>query len=686
MADAIATQPSPPTTSSHHPPEIPEIPEIPAALCPLCHRFTTDLLRFDFAKQAIYSPPWIQYHPPPNTHPDASSMSDVFRHHACFSDLVISAETCQLCAVLLDIFAPKPDSKRVGWLGLYPWCGWVQGPSRGRFVAGFSEALDDLGFLGRLWLKGSPHILSFCTRGAWGCDMDEGDGEEGKEGEGKGLLRAVPEGGGFGTARAWVRECEEGHKECNSGGGQGVLPRRVVDVGASEADILVLYTSEGVKAPYVTLSHCWGGDIPGKTIKQNIANRCSSGITLSEMPQNFRDAVTITRELGIRYLWIDALCIIQDCTDDWAREAAKMAAIYAGAVVMISALHAPSSTDGILERPRAPLAILDAPYAIQRELRTLAKELEACPLNGRGWCMQERVLSPRVLHFGTQQMFWECRACYLCEDGRRGKEPARWDDGGSILSMWRKEIGAGREGCGRVDWELWLRIVEEYSARRLTDPWDKLPALAGAAEAFRASRGEGRYLAGVWREDLVQSLLWRPYYHHSIGRKVPGPNGLDKCDVLSEPVERRAPSWSWAALDGQIYFQRVTAAGLVILDVEMGVGDDETNQARPEGRLTVQGQMAAVLYHPPDKGKDVGRLTFESDGSPDFTTELRDCVMDVNRGEVCSCWIIAAIGLRSFLVLKMRDDGCFYRVGFCNPSVGPGADPEKLVERTIVLV
>ncbi|KFX98655.1 hypothetical protein V490_02177 [Pseudogymnoascus sp. VKM F-3557] len=517
MADTIVARPGPPvainTTTNNYPSA-----ENPASLCPLCHRFTTDLLSFNFVKQATYFPPWFADQSP------KEFLGDGFHHHASFSDLVASAKTCQVCAVFLDIFAPMPDSKRRGWLGLYPYCKGVRAPSGRRFVAAFSEALEDIGYDRVLRFKASPHVLSFCVRDAWGCDLggsDELVGENGEEyNEGPGLLRAVSEGEEFETARRWLKECERGHVECNSDGSPQLLPKRVVDVGESEADKLVLYTSEGVEARYVALSHCWGGDIPGKTIKQNIASRCTNGIPLSEIPQNFRDAVKITRELGIRYLWIDALCIIQDCPDDWAREAAKMATVYAGATVIISALHSASSTDGILARPLAPLAILDNSHAIQRQLGSLADELAVCPLNSRGWCMQERLLSPRILHFGAQQMFWECRASHHCENGQHQVEMWLWDDRAARLTWWRKAVDTSNGGGERVDWALWRHVIEAYSARLLTDPLDKLPALAGAAEAFRASRGEGRM------------------------RKVGGPQGLDKCAVMSEPVKRRAPSWS----------------------------------------------------------------------------------------------------------------------------------------------
>jgi hypothetical protein len=319
-----------------------------AALCHFCHQFTSDLWIFDFAQQDTYSAPWFK-------ESDNLNNGNFFRHHENFVALCESAKVCRMCYVLLDIFSPMAESKRQGWLGLYPWCGQVSGHRRRSFMAAFGESPRDIGQAGRLGLKGSPHLLKLCTRYRWKHDRSFCD--DGPFDDPIGLFRAVPESSWspevFETARAWMRDCLEDHEECAKGG-EECLPTRVIDIGAFETDIPILYSSKGVKAPYVVLSHCWGGNIPGKTMKHNEASRHNC-LSLEEMPQNFRDAIKITRELGMRYLWIDALCIIQDCADDWKTEAAKMASIYAGAPVMISALEADSSTVGILKLERAPI-------------------------------------------------------------------------------------------------------------------------------------------------------------------------------------------------------------------------------------------------------------------------------------------------------------------------------------------
>lgn len=72
-------------------------------------------------------------------------------------------------------------------------------------------------------------------------------------------------------------------------------------------------------------------------------------IFLSDLPPLFQDAIIITRQLGLRYLWIDSLCIIQDSLRDWETEAAKMASIYQNSYVTISATDASNGSAKCLQ-------------------------------------------------------------------------------------------------------------------------------------------------------------------------------------------------------------------------------------------------------------------------------------------------------------------------------------------------
>ncbi|PMD41094.1 HET-domain-containing protein [Hyaloscypha variabilis F] len=169
---------------------------------------------------------------------------------------------------------------------------------------------------------------------------------------------------------------------------------------------------------YTTLSHRWDSDSSSqfKLTRENIVHLCSD-IELLSLPQTFVDAIQITRKLGIRYLWIDSLCIIQDDEDDWTHEAALMDRVYMNGLLNISAAGAEESSQGCFFRrdpSRVDLMSITAPPGRQGSWRIARANfwiqgVEWASLNKRGWVLQERVLSRRVLHFAKEQIFWECR-------------------------------------------------------------------------------------------------------------------------------------------------------------------------------------------------------------------------------------------------------------------------------------
>ncbi|KAK6840339.1 hypothetical protein PG995_016093 [Apiospora arundinis] len=187
------------------------------------------------------------------------------------------------------------------------------------------------------------------------------------------------------------------------------------------------------------LSHCWGKTISGEyiTTTSNIDSRKSS-INVSELPLNFRHAVQITRRLHVRYLWIDSLCIIQDSADDWRSESVKMGAIYQCSFLTISANMGGDSTCGCFNEksqtrdqlPRFEVGggqLIDITtqnvegeansfYILKQDTVYTPAPLAFTPLSDRGWIYQERILSPRTLHFTPAQLVWECRRMYRMED------------------------------------------------------------------------------------------------------------------------------------------------------------------------------------------------------------------------------------------------------------------------------
>ena len=236
----------------------------------------------------------------------------------------------------------------------------------------------------------------------------------------------------------WLRACSQSHIECQIKDNTR-LPTRVIDVGPADATqaprLLVTSTETG---RYVALSHCWGSLMQSdagqhaRTLTTNLQNM-QREISLEKLPQNFQDAIIVVRKLGLRFLWIDALCIVQDDLADWAREAARMADVYGSAHLTIAATSAESSTDGFLERPQETAASI--PYYVgtciepagclvmtyQRKQDSWYASVEMARWNSRGWTFQERLLSKRVLHFTEKRLFWECRMTEATEEN----EPPR---------------------------------------------------------------------------------------------------------------------------------------------------------------------------------------------------------------------------------------------------------------------
>jgi hypothetical protein len=143
-------------------------------------------------------------------------------------------------------------------------------------------------------------------------------------------------------AKVWMDDCIGNHERCPGPSHQ--MPTRVIRVGL-EGMKPVLYVTESEHSSYVALIHCWGNSPILCTTTTTIAQR-KEGMPMESLPKTFYDAIVITRKLGIEYLWIDSLRILQDSEDDWARESARIAQVYSGATVVIAADAARNSADG----------------------------------------------------------------------------------------------------------------------------------------------------------------------------------------------------------------------------------------------------------------------------------------------------------------------------------------------------
>ncbi|KAF2116882.1 heterokaryon incompatibility protein-domain-containing protein, partial [Lophiotrema nucula] len=312
--------------------------------------------------------------------------------------------------------------------------------------------------------------------------------------------------------KAWIDRCERTHQQCKTQEPSS-LPIRVINVGSADGSVgPCLYISKGESGKYAALSHCWGLNGPKLTTRRETLDRRKCGIDWSDIPKSFQDAIIVTRYLGLKYLWIDSLCILQGDAEDWAQESGKMASIYGSAYVVISATSAKGSETGFLSsRPDdcaiklklgtdgatysvfARPAILHTPFlgAGFQERRFTHPDY---PLLERAWCFQERLLATRVLHFTRGETVFECKAQSYCECGYLA---------GNNRFTYKSEDHNFRTGQRDYPLEdLWQDLVRIYTAHSLTYQTDVLSAFSGIAKSMEPLR-MGDYLAGLWSTQLL---------------------------------------------------------------------------------------------------------------------------------------------------------------------------------------
>jgi hypothetical protein len=156
----------------------------------------------------------------------------------------------------------------------------------------------------------------------------------------------------------WLKTCAEKHDTCNTSNQDDAwYPARLLDLDKCETDSTFVQLIDSAKEPllgsYITLSHCWGGTKPLQ-LTQQMASQHQPAFLVADMPKTFQDALGVCRKLGIRYLWIDSLCIIQDKDDlqDWYREASLMSKVYLHSRCNIPAAHGENNTKGLFRANR----------------------------------------------------------------------------------------------------------------------------------------------------------------------------------------------------------------------------------------------------------------------------------------------------------------------------------------------
>jgi hypothetical protein len=335
-------------------------------------------------------------------------------------------------------------------------------------------------------------------------------------------------------------------------------PTRLIAIGDNDLEVHLCTTRDITKhAPlsYAALTHSWGpAGIKVVTTKKNIG-RMLTTIQIKTLGRTFQDAVIATRRLGIPYLWIDCLCIVQDDPRDWIEESARMGSIYANSIVNLVAASAPSRLDGCFNN-RSPettgrVLQLNIRETVDDEATSLYGcvpaehkhpfEPQNCVTAGRAWCFQETFLAPRSLFFFKEGLAWECRTISASERYPSYRPLSSLSSGARSPKFFRANHWHGQKtglwSCV-ADWEI---LLTYYSQGKLTFPKDKLIAISGVARAMLLqykSRGfndiDCGYFAGLWRKDIESQLLWHVREPEKVATAL------------------QSPSWSWASVASRV--------------------------------------------------------------------------------------------------------------------------------------
>ena len=486
--------------------------------------------------------------------------------------------------------------------------------------------------------------------------------------QGREILPHSDSAAAFSLMKRWLEMCQN-HHACTRISNRP-LPKRVVDTdpdGCLDDEISLVVTT-GQSGSYVALSYCWGGQTHFQLTRASLS-KLQNGMHLSLFPKTFQDAVKVLRSVGIRYLWIDSLCIIQDDSSDWESEAASMRSIYAGSIFTISATFAKNPTEGLfkerysksVEIPSSCLHTrnITEPLFIGALDDLASTSLAGCaPVNFRAWTYQERILPPAVLHFADRQMSWECRSGHYFESG----DYEEVDPFLKLPSSPHDETCFGEEHKDKFF--LWYKVVKDYSPRKLTKNSDRLVALAGVAEEY-ATRESSTYLAGIWAADLPRGLLWQGREVLAKTKAQAGQRQARLNRKIEQTRHFRPPSWTWACLDGDIEPPPMDALvddpefGLQILTVHTNVPPADQFALVEGGSIEVEGLVQASYYN-------AESATFEQDCDPQVRCRVDAPDMDFSR----NCWLLL-VGTSTadwqtyFLALDQddHDKGTFKRFG-----------------------
>ena len=365
------------------------------------------------------------------------------------------------------------------------------------------------------------------------------------------------------TIYEWLEECLKHHKLCRSvseaASKLGTPPARLIDIGLASdfSDLRLLDVSLDLPLPrWVTLSHCWGppGSISLRLLQSNV-DELKKQIPFGSLTKNFKDAIMTARHLaerfGTLYLWIDAICIIQDSDSDWARESIKMGHLYSNSLCTLFACRGTDPSAGLWEPPTAlsmheccieggPNSCLRGRWQI-RDIYAFENSVQRSHLCSRAWVHQEDNLATRRLYLASGQLYWGC-----CQGIKQEMNPKlvllkpslSANTGGHSLLAIQCDPDLTRQQKLDKTYSIWLEIAAHHSGRGITRATDRLPSVAAMAKVIGDwQKSPDDYIAGTWKNFFWACILW----------EIRSPDKATK-------AENGSPSWSWTSVTGAIHF------------------------------------------------------------------------------------------------------------------------------------
>ncbi|KAK8091670.1 hypothetical protein PG997_002031 [Apiospora hydei] len=394
----------------------------------------------------------------------------------------------------------------------------------------------------------------------------------------------------------WLRKCEVEHR-CGIGNPPSSMPSMLLDV-SDQTKVRLIQVPATMRERYITLSYCWGITTQAVMLNEHNREGLVSGINPQDFDPTIRDSITVTRELGFRFLWIDALCISQDDETLKARELGKMNEIYRNATFTIVASGADDVREGFLGQRVSTLDRTSheknsqITYVfraeVDREGSKTGTPVILCPDQPeprerwyeRAWTLQEMLFSGRRLQYRPIQTTWVCycaqKMTQECDSWTGAKKSAMLDMPDLAAQLYNRIMALFRNQHSHPPPML---IILEY--------WYDLLA---SRRSSPPSWG-GEYLCGLWKSDLAFGLLW-------IGSGV-----LDPRADGQEKLPR--PSWSWVSYPDRVHWPLLHKD--VKQNEEFGISGCDVNLSTPdatfgdvnEARLYARG----LIKHIPMPGK-----------------------------------------------------------------------------------